>query len=146
MTQYEINNDYAPAGNFRKKIKKMLGEDLSTVEVHSFLASNGVKGDVKNWHGRRMTVYKISDVDDLLLKLRKKNQPKGEISPKKVENNDYHPVRPKNNDDDDPLDDDYDETDMEACSNHLIKKYQFESRRPVSMIITESQRRRLFRC
>jgi hypothetical protein len=115
------------------------------VEVHSFLASNGVKGDVKNWHGRRMTVYKISDVDDLLLKLRKKNQPKGEISPKKVENSDYRLPYPENIDDD-PLDDDYDETDMEACSNYLIKKYQFESRRPVSMIITESQRRRLFRC
>ena len=145
MTQYEINNNYAPAGNFRKKIKKLLGEDLSAVEVHSFLASNGVKGDVKNWHGRRMMVYKISDVDDLLLKLRKKNQPKSEISLKKVENSDYRLPYPENIDDD-PLDDDYDETDMEACSNHLIKKYQFESRRPVSMIITESQRRRLFRC
>ena len=145
MTQYEINNNYAPAGNFRKKIKKLLGEDLSAVEVHSFLTSNGIKGDVKNWHGRRMTVYKISDVDDLLLRLRKKNQPKSEISPKKVENSDYRLPYPENIDDD-PLDDDYDETDMEACSNHLIKKYQFESRRPVSMIITESQRRRLFRC
>jgi hypothetical protein len=122
-----------------------LGEDLSAVEVHSFLASNGIKGDVKNWHGRRMTVYKISDVDDLLLRLRKKNQSKSEISPKKVENSDYRLPYPENIDDD-SLNDDYDETDMEACSNYLIKKYQFESRRPVSMIITESQRRRLFRC
>ena len=143
MTQYEINNDYAPAGNFKKKIKKMLGEDLSTVEMHSFLASNGVKGSVKNWHGKEMTVYKISDVDDLISRLRKKNQPKkeaqGEFS---VKHSDYRPSRPNDDDDDDR----YDETDMEACSNHLIKKYQFESRKPVSMIITESQRRRLFRC
>lgn len=142
MTQYEINNNYAPAGNFRKQIKKMLGEDLSAVEIHSFLASNGVEGSVKNWHGKNMTVYKKSDVDDLLSRLRKKNQPKEEASPKI----DYHPPRPSNDDVDDSLEEPYDETDMEACSNHLIKKYQYENRRPVSIIITESQRRRLFRC
>lgn len=145
MTQYEINNNYAPAGNFRKQIKKMLGEDLSAVEVHSFLASNGVKGVVKYWHGREMTVYKKDDVEDLLSRLRKKNQPKketkSEISPKKVEYKGHHISQPENDDDEK-----YDETDMEACSNHLIKKYQYENRRPVSIIITESQRRRLFRC
>lgn len=144
MTQYEINNNYAPAGNFRKKIKKLLGEDLSTAEVHIFLASNGVEGAVKNWHGKKMTVYRISDVDSLISKLRKKSQSQKErTSEPPVRHSDYSPSRPQNDDDDDP---DYDETDMEACSDYLIRRYQTEGRVPVSILITESQRRRLFRC
>lgn len=144
MTQYEINNNYAPAGNFRKKIKKLLGKDLSAAGVHFFLASNGVKGAVKNWHGKEMTVYRMSDVDSLISKLRKKNQPQRErTSEHPVRLSDYRPSHPQNDDDDDI---DYDETDMEACSDYLIRKYQSEGRESVSILITESQRRRLFRC
>ena len=144
MTQYEINNNYAPAGNFRKKIKKLLGKDLSAAEVHIFLTSNGVEGAVKNWHGKKMTVYRISDVDSLISKLRKKNKTQKErTSGPSVRRSDYRPSHPQNDDDDDP---DYDETDMEACSDYLIRKYQTEGRKSVSILITESQRRRLFRC